>query len=43
MLENNSFKSRHLREIKKNFRTYSHEIVDIGIQKTLKFLQTELC
>ena len=41
---NNSLKSKHLRELKENFRTYVYpkNVVEIGIQKALKIPQTEL-
>ena len=42
IVENNSLKNKHLRELKKNFRTYvcPEKVVEIGIQKALKILQT---
>ena len=44
IVENNSRKNKHLRELKENFRTYGYpeKIVAIGIQKALKIPQTEL-
>ena len=44
IVENNSLKNKHLRELKKNFRTYGYpeKVVEIGIQKALKISQTEL-
>ena len=44
IIENNSLKNKHLRELKKNFRTYGYpeKVVEIGIQKALKIPQTEL-
>ena len=45
IVENNSLKNKHLRELKKNFRTYGYpeKVVEIGIQKALKISQMELC
>ena len=43
---NNAVKSKHLRQLKENFRTYGYpeKIVEIGIQKALKISQpTPLC
>ena len=44
ILENNSLKNKHLRELKKNFRTYGcpKKVVEIGIQKALNIRQAEL-
>ena len=44
MVENNSLKNKHLRELKGNFRTYSYpkKVVETGIPETLKIPQTEL-
>ena len=44
IVENNSLKNKHLRELKENFRTYDYpeKVVEIGIQKALKIPQTEL-
>lgn len=44
MVENNSIKSKHLRELKENFNTYDYcgKNVEIGIQKAEKITQTEL-
>ena len=44
VVENNSLKNKHLRELEKNFRTYGYaeKVVEIGIQKALKIPQTEL-
>ena len=44
IVENNSLKNKHLRELKKNFRTYGYpgKVVEIRIQKALKNPQTEL-
>ena len=44
VIEYNSLKNKHLRELKKNFRTYGYpeKVVEIGIQKGLKIPQTEL-
>ena len=44
IVENNSLKKKHLRELKENFRNhgYSEKVVEIGIQKALKNPQTEL-
>ena len=44
IVENNSLKNKHLRELKENFRTYCYpeKVVEIGIQKALKIPQTEL-
>ena len=43
-VENNSLKNQHLRKLKENFITYGYpkKVVEIGIQKALKILQTEL-
>ena len=45
IVENNSGKKGHLKELKENLRTYSYpeKIVKIRIQKELKIRQTELC
>ena len=45
IVENNSLKKKHLRELKENFRTngYPEKVVKIGTQKALKIPQTELC
>ena len=44
IVENNSLKNKHLRDLKENFRTYgySKKVFEIGIQKALKIPQTEL-
>ena len=44
IVENNSLKNKHLRKLKKNFRTYGYpgKVVEIRIQKALKNPQTEL-
>ena len=44
VVENNSLKNKHLRELKKNFRTYGYpgKVVEIGTQKALKSPQTGL-
>ena len=44
IVENNSLKNKHLRELKKNFRTYDYpeKVIKFGIQKSLKVYQTEL-
>ena len=44
IVENNSVKNKHLRELKENFRTYSYpeKVVEIRIQKALKIPQMEL-
>ena len=44
MVENDSLKNKHLRELKGNFRTYSYpkKVVETGIPETLKIPQTEL-
>ena len=44
IVENNSLKNKHLRELKENFRTcgYPENVVETGIQKALKIPQTEL-
>ena len=44
IVENYSLKNKRLRELKKNFRTYGYpeKVVEIGTQKALKILQTEL-
>ena len=44
IVENNSPRNKHLRELKENFRTYGYpeKVVEIGIQKALKTPQTEL-
>ena len=44
IVENNSLKNKHLRELKENFRTYGYpeKVVETGIQKTLKIPQTKL-
>ena len=44
IVENNSLKNKHRRDLKENFRTYSYpkKVVEIGIQKALKIRQTEL-
>ena len=44
MVENNSLKNKHLRELKENFRTYSYpkKVVETGIPGALKIHQTEL-
>ena len=44
IVENNSLKNKHLRELRENFRTYGDpkKVVEIGIQKALKTPQTEL-
>ena len=41
MAENNSLNKKHLRELKENFRSYGYpkKVVEIGIQKALKFLK----
>ena len=42
IVENNPLKSKHLRDLKENFRTYGYpeKVVEIGIQRA--FLKTEL-
>ena len=44
IVESNSLKYKHLREIKDNFGTYGYpeNVVEIGIEKALKIPQTEL-
>ena len=43
MVENNSIKNKHLRELKENFNTNNcGKNVEIGIQKAEKITQTEL-
>ena len=44
IVETNSLKSKHLRELKKNFRTYgySEKVIENRIQKALKIPQTKL-
>ena len=44
IVEHNSLKNKHRRDLKENFRTYSYpkKVVEIGIQKALKIPQTEL-
>ena len=44
IVESNSLKNKHLREIKDNFGTYGYpeNVVEIGIEKALKIPQTEL-
>ena len=44
IVEKNSLKNKHLRELKENFRTYGYpgKVVEIGIQKALKIPQTKL-
>ena len=44
IIENNSLKNKHLRELKENFRTcgYPEKFAEIGIQKAIKIPQTEL-
>ena len=41
IVENDSLKSKHLRELKENFRTYGYaeKVDEIGIQKALKIPQ----
>ena len=41
IVENNSLKNKHLRELKKNFRN-PEKVVEIEIQKALKIPETEL-
>ena len=43
-VENNSLRSKHLRGLKENFRSYGYpeKVVEIRMQNTLKILQTEL-
>ena len=43
-VENNSLRSKHLRGLKENFRSYGYpeKVVEIGMQNTLKIPQTEL-
>ena len=44
IVENNSVKNTHLRDLKENFRIYGYpkKVVEIGIQKALKIPQTKL-
>ena len=44
IVESNSLKNKHLREIKDYFGTYGYpeNVVEIGIEKALKIPQTEL-
>ena len=44
IVENNSLRNKHSRELKENFRTYGYpeKVVETGIQKALKIPQTEL-
>ena len=44
IVEHNSLKNKHLRELKENFRTYGYpeKVVETGMQKALKIPQTEL-
>ena len=44
IVENNSLKNKHLKELKENFRIYGYpeKVVEIGVLKALKIPQTEL-
>ena len=44
IVENNSLKNKHLKELKKNFRIYGYpeKVVEIWVLEALKIPQTEL-